>query len=179
MVREWEGEVGRWWEGGRMHKYTEGKVKYFDNWKSGKRKRRCHKIYFLRHQEWRCGMATPVSHPFSARPEGWRSTSAVAGMPFRCGGTVPSVWRKRLFWGAEEPVWHDGRGSSAWLRLDCRDAWQCKWLIDRPLCKLQNTRLFAAEGASFRLCGVLAELTLHKYALPWRLWIFIHPACGG
>lgn len=76
---------------GRMHKYTEGKVKYFDNWKSGKRKRRCHKIYFSRHQEWRCGMATPVSHPFSARPEGWRSTSAVAGMPFRCGGTVPSV----------------------------------------------------------------------------------------
>lgn len=26
-----EGGEGRWWEGGRMHKYTEGKVKYFDN----------------------------------------------------------------------------------------------------------------------------------------------------
>lgn len=30
-VRRGEGEVGRWWEGGRMHKYTEWKVKYFDN----------------------------------------------------------------------------------------------------------------------------------------------------
>lgn len=25
------GGEGRWWEGERMHKYTEGKVKYFDN----------------------------------------------------------------------------------------------------------------------------------------------------
>lgn len=30
-VRRGESGKGGWWEGGRMHKYTEGKVKYFDN----------------------------------------------------------------------------------------------------------------------------------------------------